>query len=333
MKNKIWISFKNNSYYYFLGIASSYAIFYSIYSLNSNFNAYLKDFDDIISYFSSISILFFTAGIFAVSLKYLQFLGVFEKEFNRAISSDAFDKKLEKQLKQITFSEEFLIEQSNLGEIWRTVTLCKYKQQFPDLYDKLKKKIKNELFITNNISYYYKNFQLKYDIELIDDDHVKITESASLTIVRPNTEKFQWEFGLYYEELEDKIFNPTLFFEVNNVEDIKFDKDDIKIIKEPFFHKKYISREFSGVLEYHLDRKIESFQNLKSDRAFAFASDRIIDDISLKIESCDKLNVFFTTVNDNKLYKNGALPNDDLAFINRDLFLPGEKFKMFFYKK
>lgn len=326
-------SVKRYSFFYFLGLASMYAIFYTIYSLNDAVNESLNEYDKVISYFANISILFFTAGIFSVSLKYFQFLGIFEEEFKRVISSKDFDEKLEKQLKQITFSEDFLIKQSNLPELWETVTLCKYKQQFPGLYPKLKKKIDNELFITDNISYYYKNFQINYDIELIDENYVKVTESASLTIVRPDINEFEWDFGVIFDDTEDENIEYDLSFDVKNMDDVEFDESDIKTRNRPGLINKYVTKKLSGHLEYHIERRIELVQDLRIDRQFSFGSDRIIDDISLRIKHCDKLSVFFTTVNKNKMYQNGAFYKDKLAYINRDIFLSGEKFKIFIYKK
>jgi hypothetical protein len=330
--NKLIKNLKTYSYIYFLGLASAYSIFFSVYSLNDTLYNALFSYDRIIAYFKDVSILFFTAGIFTVSLKYLQFLGVFEKEFNKAIASDAFDKKLEKQLKQITFSEEFLIEQSNLPELWETVTLCKYRQQFPELYPKLKKKIDNELFLSDNISYYYKNFQINYEIKLLDDNYVEILERASLTIVRPNEDEFDWDFGVTFDDTKDENIKYDLSFEVKNVESIKFNKNDIKERTKPGLINKYVTKKLKGHLEYHIERNISLVQDLRIDRQFSFGSERIIDDISLRIKHCDNLSIFFTTVNKNKMYHNGAFKDDELAYINRDIFLSGEKFKIFIYK-
>lgn len=331
--NKIIKNLKTYSYIYFLGLASAYSIFFTLYSLNETLYNALFSYDKIITYFKDVSILFFTAGIFTVSLKYLQFLGVFEKEFNKAIASDAFDKKLEKQLKQITFSEEFLIEQSNLPELWETVTLCKYKQQFPELYPKLKKKVDNELFISDNISYYYKNFQINYEIKLLDDNYVEVSESASLTIVRPNKDEFNWDFGVTFDDSEDENIKYNLSFEIKNVNGIIFEESDIKERCKPGLINKYVTKKLKGQLEYHIERNIKLVQDLRVDRQFSFGSDRIIDDISLRIKHCDELSVFFTTVNKNKMYHNGAFKDSELAYINRDIFLSGEKFKIFIYKK
>lgn len=332
---KYWKNFKNHSYLFFLGIATIYGCFYLFYSVYQPLNENLNEYADIFKYLSEVSILFFTVGIFSVSFKYMQFLGVFEKEFKKAIASDEFDKKLEKQLKQITFSEEFLLKQSNLPEIWETVTLCKYEKQFPELYPKMKKKINNLLFLNNNISYYYKNFQLNYSIKKVSNSIVEIEETASLTIVRPNIDEFVWDFGVIYDNTSsDSDEKAKLYYKVTNQRGIEFNESDINKSKiNEVLSKKSISKTLSKHLEYHIDRKITLQQDLSVDREFSFGSDRIIDDISVNIKHCDEINVYFAPVDKNKMYHNGAFNEHNLSYINRDIFLPGEKFKIFMYFK
>lgn len=324
---------KQHSYYYFLGIATAYLIFYSLYILYEPVYQSLCNFDKLIEYLSQVSILFFTAGIFSASLKYLQFLGVFETEFKKAINSTDFDKKLEAQLKQITFSEEFLLDQSNLPELWETVTLCKYRKQFPAIYPKLKKKINNQLFTENNISYFYKNFQNNYNISLIDGKYAKIIERTSLTIVRPNEEPFEWDCKVFYTDTEDQNIKADISFNILNSRDFKQNKNDITEGKDDGFASKEIKITLSGQLEYHIEREIMLVQDIEIDRVFAFGSDRIIDDLSLKIEHSEDLNVIFETVNGNKMYPNRASNDNEISYINRDIFLPGEKYKLFIIRK
>ncbi|MEW4922569.1 hypothetical protein [Algibacter sp. 2305UL17-15] len=87
---KIIDSVKRYSFFYILGVATMYAIFYSVYSLNEAVNGSLNKYDKVISYFANVSILFFTAGIFSVSLKYFQFLGIFEAEFKKSYILEGF---------------------------------------------------------------------------------------------------------------------------------------------------------------------------------------------------------------------------------------------------
>ncbi len=124
IKLKNW--FFNNSYLIFLSYSSVFLIFYIIYYFNSDLKELLKLYSDLIDFLKTLSILSFTAGIFTVTLKYFQYLKVFESEFNRIIDSKSFENKLEKIVSSVTFSEEFLNKQNDLSEIWKKVTLIKY---------------------------------------------------------------------------------------------------------------------------------------------------------------------------------------------------------------
>jgi hypothetical protein len=329
---------KNNAHYIMLGVVISYLIFYSIYTFSSLVHESLKDYDKIFNYLSNISLLVFTAGIFSAVIKYYQFLGVFQEEFKKVVLSEDFDKKLEEKLTQITFSEEYLLEQSNIESIWETVTLSRYNRQFPELYEKLKKRIINQFFKKNNILYYYKNFQITYSIELdeADSNIIHITERASYTIMRPSLDEFEWDFYVAYLDKQE-TFDHQIEFTVTNLEEVTCTVNDITeerkdngnvIVKA--------TKKFHDRKEYHVERMVKISQNLEEDRVYSFASDRIIDDLSFKVKLCDKLNVFVSPAWDVKLYKdetqNGTI-FENMSYINRDLFLPGEKFKLFIYKK
>src|SRR5690606_2909883 len=133
--------------------ASVYLIFFTIYSFNDAAKTYFAEYENAIKYFSQVSILIFTSGVFAASLKYLQLLDVFKDQFRSYIESSQFDEKLKHNLKLITFSDEYLTQQSNLPTLWKQITLCMYKKEFPALYDKISKKIRNDFFVKSNISY------------------------------------------------------------------------------------------------------------------------------------------------------------------------------------
>ena len=322
---------KKHSYLFALGIATAYLLFYTIYFISSSFHEFLKDYDKLLSYFAQVSILFFTIGIFAVGLKYLQLLEVFKEEFHEAIDSSEFDNKLKENLKAITFSEEYLLQQTNLASLWEKITLCVYRKEFPQIYEKVKKQIQNDFFKKSSISYYYKNFQLNYNISL-DGKHLMISEKASYTLVRPNKEEFQWDFGFSYKITDDekttiningKILTCDKIIEPN---DISHPESETHVIKK-------VTKTLSGHLEYTIERHIDIIQNIEVDNLHAFGSDRIIDDLTVNICHDKSIEAYFTPVNNQKFYHNGAYAESEKAFINRDIFLPGQKFIIFFALK
>lgn len=319
---------KKNSYLFFLGLATAYLIFYTIYFASSNFHQYFIEYDKLFSYLAQVSILFFSVGIFAVGLKYLQLLKVFKEEFHEAIDSSQFDDKLKNNLKAITFSEEYLLEQGNLSSLWEKITLCVYRKEFPQIYEKVKKQIKNDFFKKTSISYYYKNFQLNYYIKL-ENNILEISEKASYTLVRPNTEEFSWDFGFMYIKTADE----NVGIEINGIIHscgVKIEEADISHPASETHIIKKVTKLLSGHLEYTIERHLLITQDVRNDNLHSFSSDRIIDDLSVNIIHDKNVNPYFTAVNNQKFYHNGAFPETEKAFINRNIFLPGEKFIIFF---
>jgi len=316
-----------------------YLVFYTFYYFNTSINEFLKDYTVYIEYLKTFSLVSFTGGIFTVSLKYIQYLKVFENEFERIVDSPKFNEKLQSTISAITFSEEFLNKQSNLNNIWKKVTLSKYKNEFPELYDKIQKNIQNELFQDNSLTKYYKNVQISYDLELVSEFKIKVVEFSSFTIIRNNTKSFTWKFFVaFYKDtgLEDKAATAELNMEKTRVDGKEIDKNKCKILneKENETHTiKTYSYELKGKKEYHIERCFEFEQNLNEDRIISFASSHVIDDLSVYIKKCEELEVVFDSVGKNKFYKNEIFSTERMSYINRDVFLPGEKYKLFVFKK
>ncbi len=329
----IWSKISVHLHLILIGLSLGYFIFYSIYTLNTSFNSFLSSYHKLIEYFSSVFLIILTGGIYTAATKYLQFLGVFKDEFEKIILSKKFENKLEEKLTQITFSESFLLEQNNLEEIWQRVTLCKYKKQFPHLDPKLKEIVSNNFFSKNSISYYYKNFQIHYNFQLLENNIVKISESASYTVVRPNTDEFNWDYSLaIHEDAPDPKPEPKITVKQLEGTDYKTEEEETKTENAGYnIIRKVRKLKLSGHKEYYFDRSISFGQDLNKDRVFSFASDRIIDDLSFSINHCNKLKIIMEPVNGNKFYTNNPRNDREMAFINRGICMPGEKFKLFIF--
>lgn len=311
-----------------------YVLFYIVYQLNPSFKESLALNDSILNLLGQISLVFFGSGIFSASLKFLDSMDVFGKNFKKIILSKEFEQVLSSKIDALAYSKEHLIKQNNLADIWQNVTLCKYEKEFPkELYDKLKKKLNNDLFSTSSLSYYYKNFQINYNIKMIDDEHIQIEERSSFTIMRPTDEPFNFDF--YHRRKKDES-DKTKFecsFKTKNQDEIKFEISDPE---EDSVENEIITsykKELSGHKEYHIESYNKSINELDKDRFFTFGCSRIIDDLTINITHDSDLCVIFKQNSKDKLYHNGAFEENILAFINRDVLLPGEKFTMFFYRK
>jgi hypothetical protein len=273
----------------------------------------------------------FSAGIFTTTLNFLDSLDIFKKNFKSIIMSEEFDDLLTKKIDALAYSEEHLNKQNNIEKIWQTVTLCKYRKEFPELYEKLHNKIENLLFKKNHISYYYKNFQISYHFDLEDDKYILMTERTSFTIVRPSKEEFEFDYKTVYDNKDNEAFAKVEFFS-KNADEIKFTSIDIKEEKEENNNIVTCSKKMGGHLEYHMESFIKHKQNIDNDRIFSYGSARIIDDLTINLDSTDKINVTFVPLNGNKFYPNGSNVPNRLSYINRDVLLAGEKFIMFFHR-
>lgn len=329
------IGFFNNLYLIFLVFSVSYFLYYFFITNSKSNETFCELNKSTLTLLKEFSLIIFSAGIFTSSLKYLQYIKVFEKEFERIFNSKNFNEKIKDSVESITFSKEFLHKQNNLEKIWQKVTLIMYEKQFPELYSQLKTNLKNELFKYNNISFYYKNFKIEYHISRISNsDKIKIEELTTYTLVRPNTKLFDWDFkvALDSSECEDKKY-PEIEIDFMD-SDNKFDTSlniitkeiDENIVKE-------IKMKLIGNTNYLIKRKITMIQDLQKDREYSFGSDRIIEDLDIQIQYSDDLNVIFSESWKVKFIKEEKRIKNIKSYIHRGLLLPGEKFKLFFLKE
>ena len=329
--------FINNIYLIFLVISISYFAFYILayYLKNEDGN---RVFDmTIVTFWKEIAFIVFTAGIFTSCLKYLAYIKVFEKEFDRILLSDKYNERLKKSIESITLSEDYFLAQNNLEHIWEIVTLSKYRKAFPDIYKILKRDIKNEFFEKNNISYYYKNYEKEYNVNLVGERDIRIVEVTKYTIVKNSTEEFEWNFKIRVDK-RDSLDNeyPKIEFEVLNADNIKFvPEEDIKIESDNGDTIKTVKKTLQGKEEYHIKRIITFNQNIDYDRECIFGCDKIIDDLSINLRYHEDLKVIFSPAwkvkyHEEELVDLGKLK--EVSFYNRGILLPGEKFKLFIIK-
>lgn len=332
---KISIALLNNLYLIFLIISISCFIFYGIVNDDPDYFKGWKEKKSVLEVIKNLSLIIFSAGIFTSSLKYLQYIKVFEKEFDRILNSEKFSSKIKESVESITFSKEFLHKQNNLEKIWQKVTLVMYEKQFPDLYHQLKNELQNELFNHNNISFYYKNFKIEYFITRIPEtDNLKIEEQTTYTLVRPNNKLFDWDFkvAIDSDDSDNKRY-PEIEMEFLNSTKCIFNKtDDVEVIEQKDLVIKKIKKKLHGNKNYLIKRKIIMVQNLHKDREYSFGSDRIIDDLDITIQFSEDLNVIFSESWKVKFIKKETKDNNIKSYIYRGLLLPGEKFKLFFLK-
>ncbi len=325
-------------YLFLLPAPILYLIYYYMFYEEGVPETYLLESKQITDYLKDVSLIVFSGGIFSAAVKLINSLVIFKKNFENIIMSEKFDKMLTKKLEILTFSNEHLLKLNNLEDNWKKLTLCKYEQKFPELMNKLRKNLENELFQENNLTCYYKHFDIRVKIELLEGHTVRITELANFTIVPSSDDQIDIKFWVSSVEEDSEVFYTKILpnkTRINGtlIEDKIKELDELE--KELYsvnnFKKNF---EFSLVGEsaYHIERGIEMVQDLRVDRLYSFSSSKIIDDISVEFEIADSLSIFFSPVGKNIFSENNKLGNS-LSYNNRDVLLPGEKFNVFIYIK
>lgn len=331
MIHKLWKGILNNLYLILLSLSIAYFIFYAVLIFDDKYLSNWENKKFWLDFFKNIALLVFSAGIFTASLKYLQYIKVFESEFERILLSKKFSDQIKDSVESITFSEDFLLKQSNLGEIWETVTLSKYKQQFPGLYASLKKNISNTFFVHNNISYYYKHTKKTYTISVVSDFLIQIEETTIFTIVRPNIDEFEWDFSVSINEenSENQKYPDVKIIPLKDYNSVFDQNKNIDIINKNGELIKNCKIALSGHEEYNLKRIINTHQDLKTDREWVFGSDRIMDHLDVNVKYSDDLNVIFSSSNQVKFLKDETNNKNQLSYISQELMLPGKNLNFF----
>jgi hypothetical protein len=335
---KILETINNNLYLYLLPFPIIYLLFYGLYYLPNkelllNPKHPIPFFcrEEVVDFLKGISIIFFSGGIFSATVKLINNLVVFKKNFQKVILSDEFDVLLKDKFQILALSDDFLLKRTDIQDIWSRVTTCQFEQAFPELKNSIVKKLENDFFNDKMLTYYYNNFRIQINLELIDDNIIKITEVSNFEVKPKTTDPVYIDFKISSIAKDDETIYTKLIEEDCKLDGKKMILSELTTTNDNKNIKTF-KTELSGNTSYILERKVEMTQDLNNDRVFSFSSSIIIDNMTVNIKPCDKLNAFFSVVGKNKFNSDNHL-GDLNNRICRDVLLPGEKFKIFIYKK
>ena len=323
--------------YFYLVLIPFPVIYLILYSASYNNGELSPDFflsNEVAVTLKDLSIWFFTAGIFSATVKYLNTITYIKKKFKDIVLSSEFDEVLSRKLEILAYSKDYLKEHVNIEDLWRKVTLIKYETEFPSIYNKLKDIISNQ-FNEKNTSFYYKHFDMFFDLKLQKNNKdIEFEMSTNFTIVRPNIDGFEWTFSyeVLTESFEDEN-NNVLVYNLDSENQVSYKYKDREVIPKGEFSLIKLTYLLEGKEEYHIRNTRKFIQDIEKDRYYGFGSKRILDDLKINIEHCDKLKVFFTNVNGVKFIKEMKSKKNMQAHIHNGLITPGEKFKLFLIRK
>ena len=329
-------SIATNIYLYLLPFPVIFLIYYKFY-YDAQQASTLKNSiifqPNIMEFLENLSIVFFSGGVFSATVKLINNFVLFKKNFQRIILSNEFDSLLKNKFQILALSDQFLLNRTDIHDIWLRVTTCQFEQKFPELKTAIVKKLENDFFNGKMLSYFYSNFRIQVNIELLEDNIIKIIEISNVDIISNTFDAVNVDFHIISDSVKvnDKIYTKII------EEGCKLDGEQINLIEkgkttEKNRTLKTYSTELKGKNRYTIERMFEMTQDLNEDRVFSFTSSIIIDTMSVDIRLCDKLNSFFSVVGKNKFDIDNHI-NNGKSYITREVLLPGEKFKIFIYKK
>ncbi|MGV0964949.1 hypothetical protein [Empedobacter falsenii] len=323
-------------YLYLIPFPILYLCFYYFFFNNIEFN-YQKEKlpffykPEVADFLKNLSIIFFSGGVFSATVKLINSLVIFKKQFKDIIISQEFKSVLSEELETIALSDNYLLKRADLEDVWKRVTMCKYEQKFPQLKNQLKNKLENEFFKEKNLNFYYKNFRTQINIEFLHSNIIKITEISNFTIIANSENKITMDFWISGSKTDNEIYTKYVS-EKCKVDGIKLDiieKDNE--IEDDLFEIKKFEAYVDGSTEYEIERSVECTQHLDKDRVFTFNTERIIDGLTVKIKMCNKLKCFFSPVISNA-FKVDNQNHEGNSYICREIILPGQSFQVFIFK-
>lgn len=277
------------------------------------------------------------AGVFTAMLKYFQFMGIYKDEINNIISSSEFENKLTKVIQNNPYNIDSLKGRNDINQIWKNATLCLFESEYPQISEKIKNKLSNSFFDGDSLAHYYKNYVIQLDITFDNTTNlISIKETSSFTIVRPNSDSFNYHFE-YLMDLKNIDDNETKYelesFKVNNT-DIEMNENPVCIVEYPSKCSKEFQQKFNfeGNIEYHIHHVINLIYDIDIDNKYSFDCTKAIDNINFSFTLSDNLGYNISTINfDNFL----TIRNNGTTFAldYREIILPNSGIKLFFYKK
>ncbi len=292
-------------------------------------------------FLKNLSYAFVITGSGIGAAKYLGNLHYFKNQIDKILSSEKFQNILFEKISEANFSPEYLANLNNIDKKWKALTLCKYQRKFPELMPRIEPLLENELFKDNNLVCYYNNFRILIEIELLENNIVKIVEKNFFYVKPTSNEKVPLTFSISSIPDNSKLETYTKL----DIENTKIDNISIKKLKEkdndclkeitdntPDNNNTNYTLNLEGKDVYYIERVIEMRQDLNIDRLSSFSSSKIIEHLNIEIKTCDKTDIFFSGAEKNT-FKKDSFQNNKNHYIKDSPSLPGDIYNIFIFKK
>jgi len=251
---------------------------------------YIKNIDWLSKVLHTMGTTIITATVFVTIVKSKQFTDIFKE-----------------QLRSIIYCTEYLKNRKDIRDLWMTTSKAMYKENFPDLCDKIEENL--EKYIPLDSNKYYENYVYKVDISFDEENEgfIQLKERETFTLHANSSIDTEYISSCMFNK---KDYNDTISdyqmttFTVNN-KPYKLKEPDLKIDK---FHKgnKILvthKRTLKDEKKYNIVKEEFKKYSLTVENTKAHSCMHVFKNYTLEVTHPKNLEV--------KFYENGTLNTFD----------------------
>jgi hypothetical protein len=253
-------------------------------------STFIKKIDIISNVLHSLGTTIVTATVFVTIVKSRQFTEIFKE-----------------QLRSVIYCTEYLKNRKDIKELWMTTSKAMYKENFPDLCDKIEENL--EKYIPLDSSKYYENYVYKVDINFdeTNDGFIILKERETFTLHANKLTNTEYISSCVFNKKDyiDDIseYKMTSFF--INKKEYTTKEPELKIDKKYKGNKILVThkRTLKGEKKYNIEKEEFKKYSLSVENTKAHSCTHIFKNYTLEVTHPKKLEV--------KFYENGTLNNFD----------------------
>lgn len=227
--------------------------------------------------------------------------------FVTIVKSKQFTDIFKEQLRSIIYCTEYLKNRKDIKDLWMTTSKAMYKENFPDLCDKIEENL--EKYIPFDSSKYYENYTYKVDITFdeINSSFIILKERETFTLHAHTLNSTEYISSCSFSKIDykDEISNYEMKSFVVNKKAYVIKEPELKIDKKFKGNKILVShkRTLKGEKKYNIEKEEIKKYSLDVENTKAHSCTHIFKNYNLEITHPKSLEV--------KFYENGTLNNFD----------------------
>ncbi len=261
------------------------AFFYALAEIE-----FIKKIEIISKILHSIGTTIVTATVFVTIVKSKQFTDIFKE-----------------QLRSIIYCTEYLKNRKDIRDLWMTTSKAMYKENFPDLCDKIEENL--EKYIPLDSSKYYENYVYKVDISFDDDNDgfIILKEREAFTLHANSLTNTEYISSCIFnkKDYNDDVSNYEMTSFVVNKNKFPIKEPELKVDKKYNGNKILVThkRILKGEKKYLIEKEELKKYSLTVENTKAHSCTHIFKNYTLEVTHPKTLEV--------KFYENGTLNNFD----------------------